>query len=134
VDIEKAIAELRSRNEPVPEPIRLPTEEELEVAQEQLGIPFPADYRRFQLEAGDVTFSTLEPFVVVPTMPYLDLIRAARKAWEIGVPRAWLPFCENNGDYYCLDGTAVRYWANGPTDETWSDLATWITQVWIGGS
>jgi len=134
VDIGQAIAELRSRNEPVPEPIRLPTEAEVDAAEAQLGIRFPLDYRRFQLEASDVAFSTVEPYVVIPTMPYADLIRSAREAWEIGVPRTWLPFCENNGDYYCLEGSTVRYWSSGPTEERWPDLATWIRDIWIGES
>ena len=132
MDIAQAIAELRSRNEEVPEPLRLPTEEELNAAEDQLGIRFPPDYRRFQLEAGNVAYSTVEPYLVIPTMPYADLVRSAREAWEIGVPRTWLPFCENNGDYYCLDGSTVRYWANAPTGESWPDLATWIAEVWIG--
>lgn len=52
----------------------------------------------------------------------------------MGVPRDWLPFCEDNADYFCLVGNKVRYWShNGVTDEQWSNLGTWIEQVWIGG-
>ncbi|MEA2635772.1 MAG: hypothetical protein QOH92_2539 [Chloroflexota bacterium] len=79
-------------------------------------------------------FSTLEPCVVTPDAGYLDLVKKAREAWETGVPRDWLPFCDDNSDYYCVDGNEVRYWShNGATDEHWPDLGTWIDRVWIGG-
>jgi hypothetical protein len=64
---------------------------------------------------------------------YRDLVTVANEAWEMGVPRGWLPFCEDNADYFCLEGNIVRYWShNGDTDEHWPDLGTWIDQVWIG--
>jgi len=133
VDIGQAIAELRRRNEPVPKPLRLPTVEEVDSAERALGLTFPPDYRRYLLEASDVVFSTNEPCVVIPGYGYLDLVTTAREAWEIGVPRDWLPFCEDNADYFCLDGNTVRYWSlDGETDENWLDLGTWITEVWIG--
>jgi hypothetical protein len=135
MEIGEAIDELRSRNEPVPKPFRLPSEDEVNSAENELGVLFSPDYRRYLLEASDVVFSTLEPCVVVPGMGYLDLVQNAREAWEIGVPRNWLPFCQDNGDYFCLDGSTVRYWShNGDTDEHWADLGAWIGKVWIGGS
>ena len=134
MDIGQAIAELRLRNEPVPRPRRLPSEEEVSAAERELGLDFPPDYRRFLLEASDVVFSTLEPCVVTPDAGYRDLVKKAHEAWEIGVPRDWLPFCDDNSDYFCVDGNKVRYWShNGDTDEHWPDLGTWIDRVWIGG-
>ena len=134
VHIGDAIAELRLLNEPVPRPLRLPTEDEVSRAEQDLGIAFPPDYRRFLLEASDVVFSTKEPCRVTPGSGYRHLVTTAREAWEVGVPRDWLPFCEDNADYYCLYGNTVRYWShNGTTDEQWPDLGTWIGEVWIGG-
>jgi SMI1-KNR4 cell-wall len=133
VEITQAIAELRVRNEPVPKPLRLPTEDEVAGAERELGIDFPPDYRRYLLEASDVVFSTKEPCVVTLRGTRLDLVTVVREAREMGVPRDWLPFCEDNGDYYCLAGNTIRYWShNGETDEQWPDLGTWIDQVWIG--
>ena len=134
MDLTTAIAELRRRNEPVPKPGRLPTQAEVVAAEEKLGLRFSADYQRFLLEASDVMYSTYEPCIVTPTMPYADLVLNANEAWKMGVPRGWLPFCPDNGDYFCLDGDAVRYWAHdGNTDEHWTDLATWIEKVWLAG-
>lgn len=135
MDIEQAIAQLRPLNEPVPKPPRLPTEDEVSAAERELGVQFPSDYRRYLLEASDVVYGTKEPCLLTLGPGHLDLVTTAREAWKLGVPRAWLAFCEDNGDYYCLDGGTVRFWShNGSTDEHWPDLGTWITDVWIAES
>lgn len=134
VDLSDAIEQLRPLNEPVPLPLRLPTEAEVRAAEEALGQSFQPDYRRFLLEASDVVFGTLEPCLVTVDAGYRDLVPTAQDAWDLGVPREWLPICEDNSDYYCLDETRVRFWSHdGATDESWPDLATWIIEVWIGG-
>ena len=128
------LAELRELNEPVPKPLRLPTEAEVKLAENNLGLTFPADYRRYLLESSDVVFGALEPAIVTPDAGHLSLVEMAQTAWEeMELPPELLPFCEDNGDYYCLapDGT-VKFWShNGATDETWPNLATWIKEVWI---
>jgi hypothetical protein len=123
--IQNVIAQLRELNEPVPTPLRLPTEQEVDAAEQRLGVRFPPDYRYFLLHASDVTYGTVEPAVVTPDAGYLDLVNMASEAWENGVPRNLLPFCESNGDYYCLetDGSVV-FWShndNGLTDESWPE-------------
>ena len=130
----EVIDELRRLNRPVPKPFRLPTEDEVKVAENRLGIRFPEDYRQYLLEASDVVYGTLEPAIVVPDSGYLNLVEVAESAWsEMDVPSNLLPICEDNGDYYCLNEKGeVRFWShNGTTDEKWQDLATWIKEVWI---
>ena len=130
----EVLAELPDLNEPVPKPLRLASETEVDQAEKTLGLKFPADYRRFLLEGSDIVFGALEPAVVTPDAGYLSLVDVAETAWdEMDLPRDLLPFCEDNGDYYCLaaDG-AVKFWSHhGSTDESWPDLATWIKEVWI---
>ena len=114
MNLTQVLTELRDLNEPVPRPLRLPTETEVELAETALGIKFPEDYRRYLLEAGDVVFGALEPAVVTPDAEYLSLVEIAESAWdEMDLPRDLLPFCEDNGDYYCLatDGT-VKFWSH----------------------
>ena len=134
MNLSDVLAQLRDLNEPVPKPLRLPTEAEINLAENRLGMKFPRDYRRYLLEASDVVYGTLEPAVVTPDAGHLSLVEIAESAWdEMDLPRDLLPFCEDNGDYYCLtaDG-AVKFWThNGTTDENWEDLATWIKEVWI---
>lgn len=132
----ETIKELRSLNEPVPRPPRLPTEGEVNAAEDRLGIRFPADYRQYLMEASDVVYGTLEPAVVTPDAGHLDLVDMAESAWdEVDLPRDLLPICQDNGDYYCLNASGeVLYWShNGAVDERWPDLASWIQEVWIQG-
>ena len=134
MNLPDVIAELRELNEPVPEPLRLPTEAEVAAAEDQLGVKFPADYRQYLLQASDVVYGSLEPAIVIPEAGHLSLAEIAENAWdEMEVPRELLPFCEDNGDYYCLNQKGeVEYWShNGSTDEKWKNLATWIKEVWI---
>jgi len=137
MNLPDVIAELRELNEPVPTPLRLPTANEVNAAEEQLALKFPADYRHYLLEASDVVYGALEPAIVIPDAGHLSLIAMAETAWdEMDVPRNLLPFCEDNGDYYCLNESGeVEFWShNGATDEKWKDLATWIKEVWIDES
>ena len=134
MNLPDVIAELHELNEPVPKPLRLPTAAEVGAAEEQLGLKFPAEYRQYLLTASDVVYGSLEPAIVIPDAGHLNLIDIAETAWdEMDVPRELLPFCEDNGDYYCLNARGeVEYWShNGATDEKWKDLATWIKEVWI---
>ncbi len=134
--LDEAIQELRRRNEPVPKPPRLPTEEEVAIAEEKLGVAFHPDYRRFLLEAGDVVYSVLEPATITAPEAHNSLFRIvdnARATW--GVPSNLVPFCEDNADLYCLmpDGR-VLLWAHdieGPSGSEWDSLAAWIAQVWM---
>jgi hypothetical protein len=135
MSLSEVIAELRELNEEVPQPLRLPAEAEVAVAENQLGVKFPQDYRRYLLEASDVVFGALEPAIVIPDAGHLSLVQMVETAWnEMEVPRELLPFCEDNGDYYCLNrADEVVFWAHdGTTDDKWPDLETWIKEVWIG--
>lgn len=131
--LEDVIAKLRSLNEPVPKPLRLPTESEVAAAEKKLGVEFSADYHQFLLQASDVTYGALEPAIITPDAGHLDLVTMVKEAWKLGVPDDLLPFCESNGDYFCLhpDGQVVYWNHNGSSDETWPDLAHWINEVWL---
>ena len=138
MDLSSAIAALRARNEAVPSPARLPTPAEVDAAEAALGVRFHPDYRRFLLEAGDVTYGVLEPAQVTDPDAHDALVPMVEDAREmVELPARLLPFCESNGDYYCMraDGTSpeVIFWSpDGATDERWPSLAAWIEEVWIG--
>jgi len=134
VDLGDVILDLRSRNQPVPRPIRLPKESEVREFEDHLGLQFHPDYRRYLLEASDVVFGTLEPVTITRPESHTHLPLVVSDARAMGVPDDLLPICEDNGDYFCVDvvGT-VRYWShNGATDESWPTVAQWIHDVWIG--
>src|SRR4030095_10563626 len=129
----EVIQTLRRLNEPVPRPARLPTEAEVATAEQRLGVRFPSDYRYFLLHGSDVVYGVLEPAHVTPDAGHTDLIDVATRAWKVGVPRDFLPFCEDNGDYYCFapDGRIGLRSHDGLRGGSWPDLAHWIQEVWI---
>jgi hypothetical protein len=134
MSLDSVIKELRELNLPVPKPQRLPTEDEVEFAEQQLGIKFSSDYRRFLLEVSDVVVPTLEPATVTLPPDRQNLVENAKVAWTIyGVSRDLLPICEDNANYYCLNSNGeVIYWSHdGTSNEKWINLATWIKEVWI---
>ena len=98
-------------------PFRDPTDAEIDLAQDRLGIVFHADYRAFLKSGGDVANAVFEPAVVVPGCDRLDLVELANAAWnDAGVPRNLLPFVEDNGDYFCLSARGeVVYWSHNGT-------------------
>jgi SMI1-KNR4 cell-wall len=137
MEISDVIKKLRELNEPESKHFRLPRKNEVAEAENRLGVKFSEDYKRFLLEASDVVYGALEPAVVVPNSGYLYLIEVANSAWnEMEVPRDLLPICEDNGDYYCLNGEGeVVFWSHeGVADEKWNSLAEWLKEVWIEGN
>ncbi len=133
--LDEAISNLRALNEPVPTPLRLPTESEVREAERRAGGRFHQDLRRYLLGASDVVYGTLEPVTIVGGghTAFVDVLKRARR-W--GVPDDLIPVCEDNSDFYCIASSGeVLYWSHdGVADEKWPDLATWITDVWVGGN
>jgi len=135
MDIADAIASLLERNEPVPRPLRLPTESDVCAVENELGVVLHPDFRRFQLEASNVCFGIREPFVALPdVMSYLRLAANAKAAWAAGVPRSCIAFCEDNGNYFFLDPAGyVGYYDHDSSSHSVSKqtLADWIFEDWI---
>jgi hypothetical protein len=135
--LDEAIRKLRTLNEPVPKPMRLPTKEEVQAAERRLGVRFHPDYYQYLLEASDVVYGTKEPAILTSPGYFTDLFSICEAAWEkYGVPRSLLPICEDNADFYCMNEAGeVLFWShNGRSSERWANLATWIENVWIGES
>jgi SUKH superfamily protein len=119
---------------PPDSPFRTPTSAEIAAAEARLGMAFHADYKAFLSGGSDVANSLLEPAVILPDGGHLDLFRMADAAWRLmNVPRDWLPFVEDNGDYFCLTPTGeIVFWShNGATDERWPNIAAWRQQVCV---
>jgi hypothetical protein len=132
--LDEAIARLRNLNEPVPQPIRLPTADEVGEVQKRLGVRFHPDYQTYLVRASDVVFGIKEPATITNPDSHTDLAKVCEHAWDrYGVPRDLLPICEDNADFYCMNAAGeVVFWShNGWTGEMWPNLATWINDVWI---
>ena len=135
MSLEKVIRTLRTLNEPVPKPPRLPVCEEIKQIEHQIGMSFHPDLRQYFLEASDVVYGVFEPVTIPADSGHTSVLNVIEQARSIGVPDTLVPICETNADYYCMTshGTIV-FWshdASGLTGEQWDDLATWIEEVWI---
>ena len=134
ITLDSVFKELRELNPDVPKPQLLPTEEEVDHAEQQLGIKFHPDYRRFLLEASDIFLPVYEPATVTSPPGRNDLVKNAKIAWaKMGLPKELLPICEDNGNYYCMNGDGeIAFWSHGVVSyDRWENLATWIKRVWI---
>ncbi len=99
--LDEAIGRLRAVDQAVPAPARLPSVAEVDAVERRLGVPLPADLRRYLLEASDVTFGAVEPVTITLPGAHTDLVDLATAAWDTcGVPKNLVPICEANADYY----------------------------------
>jgi hypothetical protein len=130
--LEEAIRELRASNEPVPNPALLPSEAEVDAIEVQLKVKFHSDFREYLLKASDVVCGNKEP-VTIDVQSHTNLAQVAEAAWAVGLPKDYIPICEDNGDYFAMTPKGeVVYWShNGLSDEKWSSLANWIFEVWL---
>jgi hypothetical protein len=127
------IAQLLERNEPVPKPLPKPTLEDIARVERELCIKLPSEFVALQLNAGHVVCGTHEPVTITLGSGHTYIGGVADDAWSSGVPREFLPICEENGDYFCLtpDGKVVYWSHNGPTQEFWPSLEAWVSEVWL---
>ncbi len=134
MNLTDAIAKLRELNEEVPQPLRLPTADEVAAAEKELDVRFHPDYRRYLLQASDVVYDAVDPAQITDRESHTSLFEVVDGARQMELPDELLPICEDNGSYFCMNARGeVVYWDhNGTTDEKWPDLATWIAEVWIG--
>lgn len=112
----------------------LPDDALLDSYEKDIGFIFSMDYRKLLKEASNIFYGTIELLLVTKDKKYSsELSIVLNDAREQGLPKDWLPICEDNGSYYCLipDGT-VRYWTlDGYSHDSWKNLADWVEQVWI---
>lgn len=134
--MEEVIEQLRELNEPVPVPLELPEEETLVEIQEQILIHLPFALREFLLQVSDVVYGRLEPVTASDPHSHTYLPEVAATAWSLGVPREFVPLCEDQGNYYVVeeDGTVLLWEADTTEineDESWESVWHWVRDVWL---
>ncbi|MFK0382972.1 SMI1/KNR4 family protein [Agrobacterium sp. NPDC090273] len=136
-DMDEVIDEVNRLDHPSERKKPLPSDALVARYEVAIGLEFPEDYKKFLKNISNAFVGYLSPLTLNEDMAgiYGELSSAIEQGRAVGVPRDWLPICEDNGDYYCMapDGK-VHFWDhNGPTAETWPDIATWVKDVWLGG-
>ncbi len=137
------IAELKQElDSPILRAATLPTVEEVNSASEAIGVPFPADYRRFLLELGG---AMVGPYPIYGLRP-VDVM--GENSWSVIAEtiryrsEGW-PGCENwvvissdhAGNPVGLDADG-KVWINdhdfGGVDRLANDFADYITRICLG--
>lgn len=135
MNIDEVILLLKEKDEPVPIPLRVHTEEEVLAAEKDLSFKFPEQYRKFMLEASYVTYGTREPGLVLPDLqPYCCLRTMTRDGWDSGVPQDFIVFCEDNGNYFTINekGNIGYYDHDDSTHNVCNgDFKDWVIESWL---
>lgn len=136
-EISSVIAEINELDDPAKRVLALPDDTLIHRYEIASGFNFSDDYKEFLKNVSNAFVGYLSPLMLNEEMGGMhgELITTIQQARSAGLPADWLPICEDNGDYYCIapDGL-VRFWSHdGPSDESWPDLATWADEVWLQG-
>lgn len=132
--MDRVIKELRACSEEVPVPLDLPDMDDIINAEEQLLVSLDNDFRHFLLTVSDVIYGTLEPVTVADPNAHTYLPEVAAQAWAAGLPRNYIPLCEDRGNYYCTNELGeVHYFCDGKIkeDEPWANVWQWAEHVWL---
>lgn len=131
--MEEVIEELRELAQDISLPLDLPTEDELVLVEEQILIQLPYDLRVFLLEVSDIVYGSVEPVTAADPRSHTFLPEVASKAWDLGVPREFIPICEYGGGYACAaeDGEIFFYRGDQVSDKSWENIWQWSREVWM---
>lgn len=135
--MQEVIEKLQTYAEEIPVPLDLPDEDQLLDIEEALLTPLPKSLRAFLLTVSDLVIGTLEPVTAADPNSHTYLADVAAQAWEMGLPRHLIPFCQSGTCYYCINlEDAVVIWtpATGESDAEWDDIWHWAEAVWIPSS
>ncbi len=127
------IDELHELNQASALPLDLPSEDDLVEIEEEILIGLPWDLRQFLLRASDVIYGAMEPVTAADPRSHTYLPEVAAQAWDVGLPREYIPICEYDGGYACIaqDGKCY-YWRDGDMlGEQWDDFWEWVKVVWL---
>lgn len=131
--MEDVIELLQESNLDVPVPLELPDEDDLVEIEEQILISLPDEYKLFLLEVSDVVCGSIEPATVTDSQSHTYLPEMAATAWDVGMPREYIPICEHADGFYCITQEAeILLWAGGElTEEEWPSIWDWAKDVWL---
>ena len=131
--MEDVIELLQERNVDVPVPLELPDEDDLVEIEEQILISLPDEYKQFLLEVSDIVCGSIEPATVTDSQSHTFLPEMAATAWDVGLPREYIPICEHVDGYYCITQEGeILLWVHGDmSEEEWPSIWTWAKEVWL---
>ncbi|WP_215755505.1 SMI1/KNR4 family protein [Acetobacter sp. P5B1] len=133
--IDEIIREINKLDPPQGRKMPLPDDFLIREYEKNIGLKFPNDYKKILKNVSNAFVGYISLLTLNKEMGgiYGELLTTLKEARAQGLPKTWLPICEDNGDYYCIlpDGK-ISFWShNGVSHETWPNLATWAEEVWL---
>ncbi|MBK4717175.1 MULTISPECIES: SMI1/KNR4 family protein [Tenebrionibacter/Tenebrionicola group] len=135
-ELDAAISRLITLSEGERNNLPLPDDALISEYEKSTGFIFLSDYKKVIKTVGNVFYGSIDLLSLTRDKKYYgELSTALIEAREQGLPKDWLPICEDNASYYCIDPKGIiRFWTtDGYSDESWPNLARWINEVWIEG-
>jgi hypothetical protein len=124
------------RNARFPEGLPETTEADIDALTSKLGLAaIPDQLRLFFLNFSHKVYPART--LVTPQARFHETaVGIIQAAWDTGVPKTHLPFCEDNSDYYCInliDGS-VGLWSHETKtfadDYYWESFVDWVQKDW----
>ncbi|WP_220719624.1 SMI1/KNR4 family protein [Agarivorans litoreus] len=131
--MQELIDEIRAADQSGAYPSELPTEAQLVEVEELILIPMPSDLRAFQLTVSNVICGSLEPVTISDPYLHTYLPEVAATAWSLGLPREFIPICQNGDNFYFISQEGeIGYW-QGQEDlvPEWDSIWDWASEVWM---
>lgn len=134
--MEDIIELLQERNIEVPVPLELPDEDDLVEIEEAILISLPNEYKLFLLEVSDIVCGSIEPATCADSQSHTFLPDMAARAWDIGMPREYIPICEHANGFYCISEVGqILLWQYGcdieESEDEWPSIWNWAKDVWL---
>ena len=131
--MEDIIELLQERNVTVPVPLELPDEDMLVEIEEQILISLPDEYKQFLLEVGDIVCGSIEPATCTDSHSHTFLPDMASRAWDVGLPREYIPICEHPNGFYCISevGQVLLWFSGEDMEDEWDSIWSWAKDVWL---
>lgn len=129
------IERLQQHNQDRFNSIELPDEDQLIELEEQILLPLPADLKTYLLHASHVLLGRYSPVTATDPSAHTHLPEVVSQAWEQGLERDLLAFCQHEDGYYFITQHGeVGYWSAAlgvDEQQHWDDLWHWAERVWL---
>jgi len=116
-------------------PPEYPTLDHVIEAQEAMLISVPAILRDFLLDSSYEIFGRLEPVTIADRNCHTYLPEVAAETWARGLPREYIPLCQDRSNVYCVaEDDTVYIWNESlgeEPEEVASDSWEWVRDIWL---
>lgn len=141
ISINDELSQLGSlvKNQTFPQGLPHCTQDDLTSLSTSLGITnIPTELASFLLNFAHMGFTCRE-LIYPQSIFHAHTLQIITKAWEIGVPKEYVPFCYDNADYYCVSLTTgeVRFWSHDEkafsegSNDMWVSFNEWVSKDWL---